>query len=52
MLQIAVVHVSFLNQAFDTMPLTGRDWLICIALASIVLWADEAKKLAQRLAQK
>jgi P-type Ca2+ transporter type 2C len=47
--QIAVVHVSFLNRAFDTMPLTGRDWMICIALASIVLWADEAKKLVQRL---
>jgi calcium-translocating P-type ATPase len=47
--QIAVVHVSFLNKAFDTMPLTGRDWMICIALASIVLWADEAKKLVQRL---
>jgi P-type Ca2+ transporter type 2C len=47
--QVAVVHVSFLNRAFDTMPLTGRDWMICIALASIVLWADEAKKLVQRL---
>jgi P-type Ca2+ transporter type 2C len=50
--QIAVVHVSFLNKAFDTMPLTARDWMICIALASIVLWADEAKKLVQRLAQR
>jgi P-type Ca2+ transporter type 2C len=48
-LQIAVVHVSFLNKAFDTMPLTGRDWMICVALASIVLWADEAKKLVVRL---
>jgi P-type Ca2+ transporter type 2C len=47
--QIAVVHVSFLNRAFDTMPLTGRDWMICVALASVVLWADEAKKLVQRL---
>jgi P-type Ca2+ transporter type 2C len=51
-LQIAVVHVPFLNRAFDTMPLTGRDWLICIALASCVLWADEAKKLLQRLVQR
>jgi P-type Ca2+ transporter type 2C len=47
-LQVAVVHVPFLNRAFDTMPLTGRDWMICIGLASIVLWADEAKKLVQR----
>jgi P-type Ca2+ transporter type 2C len=50
-LQIAVVHVPFLNKAFDTTPLTGRDWLICTALASGVLWADEAKKLVHRLVQ-
>ncbi len=46
--QIAVVHVSFLNSAFDTTPLAARDWMICIGLASIVLWADEAKKLVER----
>ena len=44
-LQIAVVNVHFLNRAFGTTPLTPVDWLICIGLASIVLWADEAKKL-------
>lgn len=47
-LQIAVVHVPFLNDAFDTTPLSVRDWLVCIGLASIVMWADEAKKLLQR----
>jgi P-type Ca2+ transporter type 2C len=47
-LQVAVVHVPFLNDAFDTTPLDASDWLICIGLASIVLWADEAKKLVQR----
>jgi P-type Ca2+ transporter type 2C len=51
-LQVAVVHVSLLNRAFDTMPLTGRDWMICVGLASIVLWADEAKKFAQRTLAK
>jgi magnesium-transporting ATPase (P-type) len=47
-LQLAVVHLSFLNDAFGTAPLSATDWLVCIALASAVLWADEAKKLLGR----
>jgi magnesium-transporting ATPase (P-type) len=47
-LQVAVVHVAILNEAFDTTPLGFDDWLICTALASIVLWADEAKKMVGR----
>ena len=47
-LQIAVVHVAFLNNAFKTTPLTPADWLMCVGLASVVLWADEAKKLLVR----
>jgi magnesium-transporting ATPase (P-type) len=47
-LQVAVVHVGFLNHAFGTTPLTIADWLICLGLASVVLWADEAKKVAER----
>ena len=45
LIQIAVVHLSILNDAFNTTPLSAGDWLLCTALASIVLWADEAKKL-------
>ena len=48
LLQVAVVEVPFLNQAFDTAPLGIDDWLICLGLASLVLWADEAKKLLVR----
>jgi P-type Ca2+ transporter type 2C len=48
LLQIAVVQLPFLNNAFGTMPLGGEEWLICLGLASVVLWADEAKKLIQR----
>ncbi|MGV3759012.1 MAG: cation-translocating P-type ATPase, partial [Actinomycetota bacterium] len=48
LLQVAVVQVGFLNDPFDTTPLDLRSWLICAALASLVLWADEAKKLLQR----
>ena len=42
------MHLAFLNEAFGTTPLGGEDWLICVALASVVLWADEVKKLAGR----
>jgi magnesium-transporting ATPase (P-type) len=49
-LQVAVVQVPFLNHAFDTTSLGVDDWLICIALASLVLWADEAKKAFGRRA--
>ena len=48
-LQIAVVHVPFLNEAFDTTSLNSGQWAICVGLASIVLWADEARKLVSRL---
>ena len=48
LLQIAVVELPFLNDAFGTRPLGLSDWLVCIGLASIVLWADELKKLVER----
>jgi potassium/sodium efflux P-type ATPase len=47
-LQAAVVHVPVLNDAFDTTPLDAAGWLVCVGLASVVLWADEAKKLVHR----
>ena len=51
-LQVAVVQLPFLNDAFDTTPLDADDWLICVGLASVVLWADEAKKLLDRWLRK
>ena len=48
LLQVAVVQLSFLSEAFDTTPLEVDDWLICLGLASVVLWAAEAKKLVDR----
>ena len=48
LLQVAVVQLPFLNHAFDTAPLGLDEWLICLGLASIVLWAAEAKKLIDR----
>ncbi|MGZ4422788.1 MAG: cation-translocating P-type ATPase, partial [Gaiellaceae bacterium] len=48
LLQVAVVQLPFLNAAFDTAPLGLEEWLICVGLASVVLWADEGKKLLER----
>jgi len=47
-LQVAVVQLPFLGDAFNTVPLAFGEWLICLGLASVVLWADELKKLAER----
>jgi Ca2+-transporting ATPase len=47
-LQAAVVYAPFLRDAFGTTPLGATDWLICVGLASVVLWAGEARKLASR----
>jgi Ca2+-transporting ATPase len=45
LLQVAVVYVPFLQQAFSTVPLTAGDWLVCAAVASSVLWIRELTKL-------
>ena len=47
-LQVAVVQLPFLNEAFATTPLALGDWVVCAALASVVLWAVEARKLVMR----
>jgi P-type Ca2+ transporter type 2C len=44
-LQVAVVQVEFLNDAFGTTPLSLEEWLICTGLASIVLGTSELRKL-------
>ncbi|MDJ0767336.1 MAG: cation-translocating P-type ATPase [Ilumatobacter sp.] len=48
LLQVAVVHLPFMQTAFDTAPLGFGEWAIVIALASTVLWADEIRKLVVR----
>jgi P-type Ca2+ transporter type 2C len=47
-LQVAVVYVPFLQNAFGTSPLSARDWLFCVAVASSVLWLREASKVMTR----
>ena len=51
-LQVAVVELPFLNEAFGTEPLSAADWAICVLLASSVLWAVEAKKLLLRVSAR
>jgi P-type Ca2+ transporter type 2C len=48
LLQVAVVYVPFLNRGFDTTAIGATDWLLCTAMASAVLWADELRKLVSR----
>ena len=48
LMQVAVVQVDFLNLAFGTLPLALDQWLLCAAMASVVLWYSELRKLAGR----
>jgi magnesium-transporting ATPase (P-type) len=51
LLQVAVVNVGLLNVAFGTAPLQLGQWLLCIAMASSVLWVSELRKWVNRLLQ-
>jgi Ca2+-transporting ATPase len=47
-LQVAVVYVPVLQQAFGTVGLSAGDWGRCAAVASTVLWLRELSKLVTR----
>ena len=47
-LQVAITEVPVLQVAFGTASLDGWHWLCCIALGSVVLWAEELRKLLVR----
>jgi Ca2+-transporting ATPase len=51
-LQATVIYVPFLQQAFSTVALSRRDWLVCALVASSVLWTREAMKSVGRLLHK
>ena len=48
LLQVAVVHLAWLNVAFGTVPLSFEQWALCTAMASAVLWTSELRKLVVR----
>jgi hypothetical protein len=41
-----------LNAGFGTVPLTAGQWAACVAMASIVLWFSELRKLVTRAASQ
>jgi Ca2+-transporting ATPase len=47
-LQVAVIYAPFLQAAFGTVPLTLLDWLVCLAVSSLVLWPIEILKWVAR----
>jgi magnesium-transporting ATPase (P-type) len=51
-LQAAVLYVPALNLLFHTAPLPGQTLLPLLALASLVLWVEEARKLRVRAARR
>ncbi len=42
--QIAIVRVDWLRRFFDAARLDGTQFLICVAVASTVLWLEESRK--------
>jgi magnesium-transporting ATPase (P-type) len=51
LLQIAVVHVPVLQSAFGTADLDAAHWAVTIAMASAVLWFEEARKFVLRCSE-
>ncbi len=51
-LQLAVIYVPALQQAFSTVSLSFVDWLFCTGVASSVLWLGEIRKLVIRGIQR
>ncbi|KAB7789011.1 cation-translocating P-type ATPase [Bifidobacterium leontopitheci] len=52
LLQVVVIYVPFLNEAFGTTPLGVTAWFECIGLAAVVLVASELYKAVMRAVDK
>jgi Ca2+-transporting ATPase len=48
LLQIAVTHVSFMQSLFNTRSISPQQWMVCVAVASSVLWVEEIRKVIVR----
>ena len=51
-LQVLVVHWPPAQAVFDTTALSAQDWGLALAVASSILWLDEAQKLIARLLRR
>jgi Ca2+-transporting ATPase len=51
-LQVAVIYVPVLQQAFSTVGLSLGDWFFCALVASSVLWLRELSKLGTRVLKR
>jgi len=47
-LQVGVTHVGPMQRLFDTTSISLTQWLVCAAVASSVLWVEEARKFIVR----
>jgi Ca2+-transporting ATPase len=47
-MQVVVVEVSFFQEIFDTVSLSGAQWGICVGLALTYLLVDEIRSVAER----
>jgi len=50
-LHLVAVYQPFFQKFLRTVPLNGYDWLIILAVASTIIWAEELRKLAWRRRQ-
>ena len=52
LLQVAVLYIPLLQQAFSTVGLSAGDWLRCAIVASSVLWLRELSKVIARRSRR
>jgi Ca2+-transporting ATPase len=43
-LQVAAIHLPFMQKLFDTVPLTAYEWFLIVLISSTVLWVGEIRK--------
>jgi potassium/sodium efflux P-type ATPase len=52
LLQLLVIYWPPMNALFHTVPISGANFLVITAIASLVLWAEEVRKLFARRRQQ
>jgi Ca2+-transporting ATPase len=47
-LQIGVTHWGPMQRLFDTTSISPSQWIVCVLVASVVLWLEEFRKFVVR----